>query len=206
MIQATNLSYTYQSGHSIQFPDIKIQQHGLILGPSGIGKTTLLHLFAGLISPTTGELIINDIAINRLTNRELDKFRKDNIGLILQEPHAIKAISLWDNLKLLQNIGNGQLDKKMIDQLIQHLSLEDVKHKLPGQLSLGQKQRLSIAMALVNNPSIILADEPTSSLDDKHCDQVVNLLLNQANQASAQLIVITHDQRVKRHFNYKIEL
>ncbi len=209
MIQTENLTYQYKKGTAIfSFPNISLEkgENLLILGESGIGKTTLLHLLAGLLKPVTGKIHINEIALNSLKNNKLDTFRGKNLGLVFQKKHAIQSLNVFDNLKARLSFRNQPIDINKIENLLKQLDLSKVKKSKVFELSEGQLQRLGIALSVIHNPQIILADEPTSSLDDKNCKIVIELLIHQAKQTNANLIVITHDHRIKSCFQNSITL
>lgn len=209
MVQTENLTFYYKNKeNSFQFPDINIenQENLLILGKSGIGKTTLLHLLAGLLRPVSGTIKIDNTDINSLTNNKLDKFRGKNIGLVFQKNHAIKSLNVFENLQARIFFSRKNVQKSEIDILLEQLGLSNHKKSKVNQLSVGQLQRLGIAMSVIHSPQVILADEPTSSLDDENCQIVIELLKKQAAQNNANLIVITHDQRIKSLFSNTITL
>ncbi|NJB83596.1 ABC transporter ATP-binding protein [Wenyingzhuangia aestuarii] len=200
MIQTSNLTFHYpKKEHVFKFPNIylKQQENLLVLGKSGVGKTTFLHLLAGLLSPTNGKVMIDDVCINSLSHQKLDLFRGQNIGLVFQNNHAVQSLTVLQNLQARLFFSKQIINNKKIDDLLKELGLMEYKKCKINELSQGQLQRLGIALAVIHNPKIILADEPTSSLDDENCNVVVKLLQKQAVQSKANLIVITHDQRVK---------
>jgi len=209
MIQTNNLTFQYKNNeHVFSFPDIKLEKEEnlLIIGKSGIGKTTLLHLLAGLLKPTKGSININNFIINELTSNHLDKFRGENIGFVFQKKHAISSLNVYENLQARLFFSKKSINIKEIDALLDQLELSEFKKSKINKLSEGQLQRLGIALSVIHQPKIILADEPTSSLDDENCNIVIELLLEQAKKNKANLIVITHDQRIKSYFQNSIEL
>jgi putative ABC transport system ATP-binding protein len=209
MIKTENLTYQYKKGNlNLRFPNIFLEkgENLLILGESGIGKTTLLHLLAGLLKPKTGNIQVDKVNLNTLKDSNLDMFRGENIGLVFQKKHAIQSLNVFDNLKARLLFRNQPIDTKKIENLLKQLGLSEVKKSKIFELSEGQLQRLGIALSVIHNPQLILADEPTSSLDDKNCKIVIELLIHQAKQTSANLIVITHDQRIKSFFKNSIVL
>lgn len=209
MIQTHKLTFQYNSEATLfKFPDISLDKGGslLIIGQSGIGKTTLLHLLAGLLSPQSGTISIGNTNFEKLSQKELDRFRGTEIGLVFQQNHAIKGLTVLENLQLRLSLTQIHKEKMIIDDILKQLQLSPLQHKKLGALSLGELQRLGIAMALVHHPALILADEPTSSLDDENCKLVIELLLYQAVQKSANLIVITHDQRIMPYFSNALQL
>ena len=207
MIKTESLKFSYDGKKYFDFPDINLDsgENLLIIGNSGIGKTTLLHLLAGILKPESGSINISGTDISKFSDTELDKFRGDNIGIVFQKPHFISSLTINENLKLAKYLSSSKTsgDAKKI---LESLNIKDKYQQKPNQLSEGEKQRASIALALINSPSLILADEPTSSLDDFNCDNVIKLLKTQAKDHKAQLIVITHDARLKKHFKNNLNL
>ncbi len=207
MIKTESLKFSYDGKKYFDFPDINLDsgENLLIIGNSGIGKTTLLHLLAGILKPESGSINISGTDISKFSDTELDKFRGDNIGIVFQKPHFISSLTINENLKLAKYLSPSKTsgDAKKI---LESLNIKDKYQQKPNKLSEGEKQRASIALALINSPSLILADEPTSSLDDFNCDNVIKLLKTQAKDHKAQLIVITHDARLKKHFINNLNL
>ncbi len=209
MLQTDNIIFKYKNSEQIfKFPNIDLgkREDLLILGKSGIGKTTFLHLLAGLLKPVNGKVTINKTNLNSLTQNKLDEFRGQNIGLVFQKKHAIKSLNVIENLKARLLFSKKTISEKAIEILLTQLNIAELKKSNVHKLSEGQLQRLSIALSVIHNPQIILADEPTSSLDDENCKIVIELLKNQARQTNANLIVITHDQRITPFFQNSITL
>ena len=206
MLETKNLRFKYDNDSELSFPDIKTSKENLlILGASGVGKTTFLHLLSGLLKPLDGEIDLIGTPISKLTMSEMDRFRGKNIGIVFQKPHFINSLTVKENLQLVQYISK-KIDKTRINSLLESLGIKDKANKKTLNLSQGEKQRVAIALAIVNSPKLILADEPTSSLDDLNCDKVINLLKNQAAKYKAKLIIITHDYRLKKHFKNTLSL
>ena len=208
MFRTQSLTFAYNDQTSFRFPDIDLPagEDLLILGESGVGKTTLLHLMAGLLKPSAGSVQLMDTNITELSTRKLDRYRGQHIGLIFQRPHFIQALSLQENLALVQYLAGKKQDSGRIKEVVGRLGIDHKLSEMPYRMSQGEQQRAAIAMAVVNHPQLILADEPTSSLDDKNCKRVADLLKEQASATEAQLIIITHDQRLKEQFQYRLEL
>lgn len=208
MISTRNLRFTYGKGTDFSFPDITAipAETLLITGGSGRGKTTLLHLLGGLLRPQQGEVIIGDTNIAALSEKHLDHFRGKNIGIILQQSYFVAALSVLDNVVLASWLATGKEAKDKAVTLLTDLGLKEQLHKLPSQLSIGQQQRVSVARALINSPKLLLADEPTSSLDDENAYIVADLLSALAKQHGTSLIIVTHDQRLKDRFTNQIAL
>ena len=207
MILTKEVEFNYDNQIFFKFQDIdlKSNENLLIIGNSGVGKTTLMHLLAGLLKSNLGSIKLFDQELSQLSSHQLDRFRKKNIGIVFQRPHFVNSLTVKENLQLAQYIANIK-DNNRIDSILKNLNIFDKSNKKTNQLSQGEKQRASIALAIVNSPKLILADEPTSSLDDANCSKVIELLKKQATDFGAQLIVITHDSRVKKHFKNSIEL
>ncbi len=207
MIKTESLKFSYDGKKYFDFPDINLDsgENLLIIGNSGIGKTTLLHLLAGILKPESGSISVSGTDISKFSDTELDKFRGDNIGIVFQKPHFISSLTINENLKLAQYLSPSKISRDA-KKILESLNIKDKYQQKPNQLSEGEKQRASIAFALINSPSLILADEPTSSLDDFNCNNVIKLLKKQAKDHKAQLIVITHDARLKKHFKNNLNL
>ncbi|RDB06978.1 ABC transporter ATP-binding protein [Runella aurantiaca] len=208
MIACHNLTFSYSPQKHFSFPDIVCNDREalLILGQSGKGKTTLLHLMALLLRPEGGQVFINNQDITPLSVAEAAAVRASQIGIIYQRPHFVSSLNVMDNVLLSSYLAQKPQDKARVKQLAEQLGFADHLSKKTNQLSQGEQQRVSIARALMNNPAVILADEPTSSLDDINCDKVIELLKNQSEQIGASLVVVTHDQRLKDAFAKQVKL
>lgn len=208
MLATRNIQFAYNTDTSFQFPDISCgnSETLLITGASGKGKSTLLHLLAGILKPTAGNININDTDITRLKRNKLDNYRGQYIGMVFQQSHFVASLSVLDNVVLAQYLSGRKRDSKQASVLLDSLGIGAQKNKKPSQLSIGQQQRASIARALINNPAVLLADEPTSSLDDENCFAVANLLQQQATEFNTALVIVTHDSRLKQIFQHSIAL
>ncbi|AXT54524.1 ATP-binding cassette domain-containing protein [Aquimarina sp. MMG015] len=210
MIRTTSLRFAYKNTktNTFYFPDIDLsfEQNALILGDSGIGKTTLLHIMAGLLVPKKGNVFIGNTCVQQLTRNQLNNFRGKHIGIIFQRAYFIKSLSLLENIKIREKLSKKTIDQERRIGLIEKLDLMNVRNKKVQELSEGQRQRLSIALGIIHKPKVILADEPTSNLDDKNCERVISLLKKEAQICKSNLVIITHDQRVKPHFDKHIIL
>lgn len=209
IVQSKDLSFQYaNSEQRILFADVEIKkgEHSLLLGDSGTGKTTLLHLLSGLSNPTTGKVWIDKRDIYSLGSTDLDKFRGQHIGFIFQEAHLIKNLTIEENIRLAQNLANKKVNKTAVLDVLHKLQLEHKANSYPDELSRGQLQRAAIARAVINGPDLLVADEPTASLDDTNTKLVLDLLLNTASNYNATLLIATHDNRIKGHFNNTYQL
>ncbi|WP_454489583.1 ABC transporter ATP-binding protein [Chitinophaga lutea] len=178
----------------------------LVTGRSGAGKTTLLHLLAGLLRPSRGTINVAGSPIQSLSAAAMDTFRGRHIGLIFQASHFVASLSLRDNLRLPGVMSQRPTTTMRIDELAGKLGITALLHKRPSQLSQGEQQRASIARALMPHPELVLADEPTASLDDHHCAAVAALLADQAREQQTALVIVTHDSRLKDIFPQQITL
>ena len=208
MIYTENLTFSFNETTHFAFPNIMNNESEalLITGNSGKGKTTLLHLLGGLLRPKSGLISIRDTNISMLSEKELDNFRGKNIGLVLQQSHFVASLNVLENVVLASWLATGKKATDKAKSLLKQLDLEVQLHKLPSNLSVGQQQRVSIARALINEPKLLLADEPTSSLDDENASKVADLLGHLSREYKASLIIVTHDQRLKDKFSNQINL
>ena len=199
MFNVQNLKHAYNGTEVLNVAAWQGEQgaHWLILGPSGSGKTTLLHSLAGILTPTSGKVIVADQDLGALKPSELDRFRGRHIGMVLQRLHLIASLSVLNNLLLAQYMAGAPQDPARAREVLGNLDLADKANAHPHELSHGQAQRVAVARAVVNRPQLLLADEPTSNLDDARCLQALELLQAQARACNATLVIATHDQRVK---------
>lgn len=167
-----------------------------VVGASGSGKSTLLHLLGGLDRPTEGKVIIDGEDIYKYKEEKLAIFRRRKIGFIFQFFNLLPVLDVEENIALPALLDNDKVDKDYLGEIIKLLGLEDRKHHLPSELSGGQQQRVSIGRALLNKPSIILADEPTGNLDSSNSKEVIELLKFSAKKYNQTLILITHDVNI----------
>ena len=198
MIQTTNLSYCYPGSLPIRFPDVDVAQGSVMLlsGPSGCGKSTWLALIAGLVKPSTGTLTVADQAVGHLNGVATDAWRAKSIGFLPQKLHLSAALTVAQNLAMAQWAAGQHEDRNRIASTLTALGVADLGHRKPAQLSGGQAQRVALARAVLLQPKVILADEPTASLDDEAAASAILLLLQTAKQHGATLVIATHDGRV----------
>jgi putative ABC transport system ATP-binding protein len=167
-----------------------------IIGPSGSGKSTLLHMIGGVDRPTSGKVIVDETDIYNLNETKLAIFRRRQIGLIYQFYNLIPVLTVEENITLPLLLDGHKVDKEQFAEIVRTLNLENRLNHLPNQLSGGQQQRVSIGRALVSNPAIMLADEPTGNLDSKNSSEIIDLLKIFNKTFQQTLIVITHDERI----------
>ena len=167
-----------------------------IVGASGSGKSTLLHLIGGVDKPTSGKVYINGTDIYSLNNDNLAIFRRRQVGLIYQFYNLIPILNVKENITLPCDLDGQKVDEKRLNELLYILGLEKRVNHLPNELSGGQQQRVSIGRAMINHPSIVLADEPTGNLDSKASREIIDLLKVSNQKYNQTLIVITHDENI----------
>ena len=172
-----------------------------IVGASGSGKSTLLHLIGGVDRPTSGKVFIDGVDIYAMNNEALAIFRRRQVGLIYQFYNLIPILNVVENITLPCKLDNKSVDEKYLNDLLKTLSLENRKNHLPNELSGGQQQRVSIGRAIINNPAIVLADEPTGNLDSKASDEIISLLKKSNQKYNQTIIVITHNLEIANEAN-----
>lgn len=202
MFQLENVRHRYAGGPTLVFPDWQLPAGGsaVLVGPSGSGKTTLLSLLGGLLSPSEGRVLLAEQDLGQLPASKMDAFRGQHVGFIPQRPHLIASLNVAENLQLAQYLAHLPQDKTRVQAVLDQLGIGELAHRKPHQLSQGQAQRVAIGRAVVNKPALLLADEPTASLDDASTDAVIALLQEAAGAAGASLLVASHDSRVKTQF------
>jgi putative ABC transport system ATP-binding protein len=178
----------------------------LVIGPSGSGKTTLLHVIAGILRPTAGNVSIAGQDVMALKPADLDRFRGQHIGIVLQRLHLVSSLTVAENLLLAQYLAGVPQDGTRVREVLAGLDIAGKAEAYPHELSFGQAQRVAVARAVVNRPKLLLADEPTSNLDDERCAQAFGLLESQARACGATLVIATHDQRIKTRMPNQLEL
>jgi putative ABC transport system ATP-binding protein len=208
MVEAKSLRFAYNGSTSFAYPDFrcKVDMPLLIKGRSGSGKTTLLHLLAGFLRPAGGDISINNVSLKALSERSLDGFRGRNIGIVFQRAHFMSALTVLDNILLTQYFSDQRLTPDKAKAMAGRLHIGHLLKKRPAEISQGEQQRVSLARALLHDPLVVLADEPTSSLDDENCARVIQLLTEQSSLTGSALIVVSHDERLKKHFSNTIGL
>lgn len=206
MFALHDVSHSYAGSEALRVPAWQAEQgaHWLLLGPSGSGKTTLLHILAGILRPGAGSVSVAGQALAALGSAGLDRFRGRNIGIVMQRLHLIASLTVMNNLLLAQQLAGMPQDRARARETLASVGMDGRAAAYPHQLSHGQAQRVAVARAVVNRPRLLLADEPTSNLDDAHCGQALDLLEAQAHACGATLVIATHDQRIRaripRHY------
>lgn len=202
ILEVTNLCKTYGKGDTmvkaldnVSF-SVEKGEFVAIIGPSGSGKSTLLHILGVVDVPTKGSVVINQTDISNLDETALAIFRRRQIGLIYQFYNLIPILTVQENLTLPLLLDGRKPDEKQISTLVKRLGLENRLDHLPNQLSGGQQQRVSIGRALVNNPALMLADEPTGNLDSENSKEIISLLRQFNKDFNQTVIIITHDEKI----------
>jgi putative ABC transport system ATP-binding protein len=198
MIHTRGLQYGYPKGLTLRFADVTVAQGGVLLlsGPSGCGKSTWLSLVAALVAPSDGALVVADQSLVALKSTAADAWRARNVGFLPQKLHLSAALSVQQNLALAYWAARLPEDVSAMRSALESLGVWQLAHRKPSQLSGGQAQRVALARAVLLKPRVLLADEPTASLDDEAAADAVELLVQTAQQQGSTLVIATHDARV----------
>ena len=181
--------------------NIQSQKDLLITGPSGIGKTSFLSILCGLQKPNQGNVIYNDINLYDMSENKIDAFRGKELGIVFQNFNLINSFTIKQNLDIANTVSQQSNNDQLYD-LLQRVGLAEKSHLQVSKLSVGEKQRLAVARAFIGKPKWIFCDEPTSSLDNKNTDVIINLIKEESLRCKASLILITHDTRVQSILNF----
>jgi len=208
VLSISGLRRSYGDGPILDGFDLELNKgdHTLILGASGSGKTTLINLICGLLSPEAGEITVCDQSISQAKATERDRIRREYIGFVPQQVRLVSALTLEQNLRLAQKLAGSGPDEDAIKKIVSDVGLSHRINAKPRQLSQGEAQRGAIARALIANPALLIADEPTAALDDANAERVVQLFLEAADAQGSTLLIATHDLRLKDHFKNSITL
>lgn len=204
ILKVENLVKTYKNGNTtinaVDHVSFSVEKGDFvaIVGASGSGKSTLLHLLGGVDRPTSGKVFIDNVDIYSMNNDALAIFRRRQVGLIYQFYNLIPILNVDENITLPLALDNREVDKERLASLLKLLGLENRKNHLPNELSGGQQQRTSIGRAIITNPTIILADEPTGNLDSKSSDEIVALLKKSNKELNQTIIMITHNMEIAK--------
>lgn len=197
-----NIRKSYQDGSEqrqiLDGIDLVLEKGELvaILGPSGSGKSTLLSIVGCLLSADEGELIIDGQSISSSSKKEWTRLRRDYLGFIFQNHQLLPYLTIYDQLEMVVKMANASATKEDILSLLGELGISDCAQKFPKDMSGGQKQRAAIARAFITQPSLILADEPTASLDEARGRQIAELLRKEVKERNTAAIMVTHDERI----------
>ncbi|MCP4890438.1 MAG: ABC transporter ATP-binding protein [Planctomycetaceae bacterium] len=192
----------------LNIPSLKVAvgEQVALIGKSGGGKTTLLHLIAGLLVPDEGSIRIAKTEITRLSEQGRDRFRAGSIGYVFQTFNLMPAFTALENVKLGMTFGSGRRDSSRAGDLLERVGLADRAHYRPAQLSVGQQQRVAIARALAGSPKILLADEPTANVDPVSAENVLELIRNTCREEQVAMLMVTHDMEIASRFDRVEEL
>lgn len=198
MIQTRGLCCSYRAGPTLAFADVDVAQGGTLLlrGDSGTGKSSWLALVAGLLTPSAGEVVVAGQALSALSAGQRDRWRAAHLGFLPQKLHLSEALTVRANLALAFFAAGVREDRAAIDRVLDQLGVAALADRRPSQLSGGQAQRVALARAVLMSPQVLLADEPTASLDDGAAAAALDLLRESAQRCGATLVIATHDQRV----------
>ncbi len=214
VIETQGATKIYQSGgmiiRAVDAASIRIHQGEFValVGPSGSGKTTMLAMLAALLQPSEGKVWIDGIDLSEMSEKKRVKFRRQRIGFTFQSNNLVPYLNVRENVELMLRL-NGRMDKagkQQVEELLVRLGLEDRTKSLPSQLSGGQRQRVSIARSLIHKPSVVLADEPTASLDTERAFQVVKLYADLIHEQNKAGIMVTHDLRMCKYVDKIIQI
>ena len=209
LLEINNLSYRYPGEHELHFPDFSVKsgQNTLIFGQSGVGKTTLLHLIAGIRRIQQGKIKIEGRELSQMEGHRLDSFRAENLSIIFQDAIFISGLNVIDNIVLPSRFKkNNEAYKEKAYDLLKSLGLESKSDKGISTLSTGEKQRISIIRAFITHPKLIIADEPSSALDDENCHEVMDLMFRLSDDYNTTFLVVSHDHRLQEKFKNRIQL
>jgi putative ABC transport system ATP-binding protein len=202
LIELKNVTKTFDDGRkkieALKETNFAVEEGEFVavIGPSGSGKSTFLTIIGGLQTPTEGKVFINDEKFSELNEKKRAKKRFDEIGFILQASNLIPFLTVKDQLRLVNKINRSSFDKNDAQSLLDELKINDLSDKYPSDLSGGERQRAAIARALYHDPSVILADEPTASLDTDRAFEVVEILGRETKKKKKATIMVTHDERL----------
>lgn len=212
LLSLDNVSKTYGSGHTevkaLKKMNFSVEpgEFVAVIGPSGSGKSTFLSIAGGLLTPSSGTVKINNQSFAGLKKKELSKLRFKELGFILQSSNLVPFLTVKDQLILVDKVQKKNLSKKNKEALLESLDILKLKDKYPKDLSGGERQRVAIARALYNEPSVILADEPTASLDTNRAYEVVKILAKETKENRTATIMVTHDTRLLDHCDKVYEM
>ena len=208
MVEVEALRHGHGTRNVLDIPAWRVDagERCLVVGPSGSGKSTLLHLLAGLATPRAGIIRVAGHDLRGLSPALRDRFRGRSIGLVLQSFHLLDTLSVFDNVRLARHLAGLPEDRARCRRVLEDLAVAEFGDARPSTLSHGQAQRVALARAVVNRPDVLLADEPTSSLDDESCERVAALIDAEAARNGATLVVATHDARLRGRFDQRLAL
>ena len=210
-LQHVRKSFAMPGGETVDVLDIESFSIGereecALTGQSGSGKSTLLHVISGIMRPDTGRVFVDGVDITRLGEAATDRLRADTLGLVFQQFNLLPGFTALENVLVAMSFGSRKPDRWRASDLLAAVGLSHRLHHKPAELSIGQQQRVAVARALANRPRVILADEPTASIDTAHQDQVIDLLRTTCREQDVALVVVTHAPEVAARFSSRLRL
>jgi putative ABC transport system ATP-binding protein len=210
-LQHVRKSFAMPGGETVDVLDIESFSIGereecALTGQSGSGKSTLLHVISGIMRPDTGRVFVDGVDITRLGEAATDRLRADTLGLVFQQFNLLPGFTALENVLVAMSFGSRKPDRWRAADLLAAVGLSHRLHHKPAELSIGQQQRVAVARALANRPRVILADEPTASIDTAHQDQVIDLLRTTCREQDVALVVVTHAPEVAARFSSRLRL
>jgi ABC-type lipoprotein export system ATPase subunit len=213
MLEVENLICEYPEGEGrtvvgLHLPSFRLEEGEAwgVEGPSGSGKTTLFHCLAGLLTPTRGKILVDGVELTGLSEPERAKWRAENLGYVFQEPKLLPFLTIGENIRLSARMAGKGLEDDRLQELLREVGLPDCAKRFPRQLSGGERQRAAFVRAIVRQPRLLLADEPTASLDGRNSERLLDLLLGYQARSRCMLLCASHDPAVQRRFTRKLEL
>lgn len=191
---------------SVPHFELADKQHIALRGPSGTGKTTLLHLIAGIVTPDSGKVLLNGTDVAKLGEAQRDIFRGQHVGCIFQQHHLLDGFTALENVMLGMSFAGRTVDRSFAEHLLDEVGMSARLKYQPTTLSIGQRQRVAVARALANKPSLVLADEPTGALDPKNAAAVAELIARLCNENDAMLLLVSHDEAIVQRFGTVVNL
>jgi putative ABC transport system ATP-binding protein len=208
-IEIKNLEFAYSGQKPVlQIPELRIQPGEIVFlyGPSGTGKSTLLEILAGVIKADSGDVLIAGKNLTKLSSKELDSYRAENVGYIFQSFNLIPYLSVSENILLPSLFKPQQNLENLLNHMLEALGLKNFSNKKVSELSVGQQQRVAVARALIKNPNLILADEPTSALDYEHREKFLKLLFSLCRERKTTVVFVSHDLSMQKLFDRSLSL
>lgn len=213
MIEIQNLICDYKDGdgqvvRGVTLPSFQLRtgEACAVTGPSGSGKSTLFHCLAGILTPTQEEITIDGVKLGQLSDQERAKWRAQNLGYVFQEAKLLPFLTIEENIKLSASLAGRNVDSQEVEKRLSQVGLSGYGSRRPEQLSGGERQRAAFVRAMIRRPKLLLADEPTASLDAANSQRLLELLLVYQNESGCMLLCASHDQTVQNRFHKKLEL
>jgi len=213
MIQVRDLSFGYPHyGFALSVKELEVArgESVAVVGPSGCGKTTLLHLLAGILAPASGSVAVDGVEVSELGREDRQDFRALAVGLVFQEFELLDYLDVLDNVLLPYRVSPAltldRASRQRAVELVEQVGLVDKKHSFPRQLSQGERQRVAVCRSLVTLPKVLFGDEPTANLDADNRDHVMDTLFRYSEEQRAPLVVVTHDQELRRRFDTVVDV